>query len=50
MKSDLIKQAEAIPYVRWYEINELIERAEDEQTREKLRFIQCEKRLREQNS
>lgn len=48
--NDLIKQAEAIPYVRWYEINELIDQAEDEQTREKLRFIQCRKRLLEQYS
>lgn len=45
----LIIKAKSIPYVLWHEINELIDQAEDVQTREKLRFIQCEKRLRDMN-
>lgn len=45
----LVLKAKSIPYVLWHEINELIDQAEDEQTREKLKFIQCEKRLRDMN-
>lgn len=47
--NSLVIKAKSIPYVKWYEINELIDQAEDEQIREKLRFIQCEKRLRDMN-
>lgn len=47
--NSLVLKAKSIPYVLWHEINELIDQAEDEHTRERLRFIQCEKRLRDMN-
>lgn len=50
MDNELIQQAEAIPYTRWWEINYLMDIATDEATRERLKWIQCRKRLLEQYS
>lgn len=50
MEQELIKQAEAIPYTRWYEINDLMDMTNDESTKEKLKWIRNRKRLLEQYS
>lgn len=48
MENELIKQARDIPYTRWYEIEYLIDQAEDEETKESLKWIMTEKRLLEE--
>lgn len=48
MENALIEQARKIHYTRWYEIEYLIEQAEDEETKEHLKWIMTEKRLLEE--
>lgn len=44
----LISQARAIAPQLWHEIDDLIRQAQLETTRDKLKWIQCEKRLRDE--
>ena len=50
MDNDAIIKALKVPYIKWYEINEMIENAKDEETKEALKIIRCQKRLLEQYS
>ena len=43
MDKELIKQAWATHYTRWYEIDYLIDQAESEETKEKLETIKKHK-------
>ena len=47
---DLITQARAIHYTRWYEIDYLIEQTESEETKRTLKSIQVHKYHLEESS
>lgn len=47
-EDSLISQARAIAPQLWHEIDDLIRQAQLEATRDKLKWIQCEKRLRDE--
>ena len=47
---DLITQARAIHYTRWYEIDNLIEQAESEETKRTMTSIQVHKYHKEEAS
>lgn len=48
MENELIKKARNIPYIRWHEIIYLIKEASDDETKEYLKYIMTQKRLKEE--
>lgn len=48
MNQDLIRKARSLSYIDWPQIEGLIEQAEDEETKEKLKWIMRRKELLEQ--